>query len=82
MIKNYEKPQIIFEDFSLSTNIAANCDIIISNQSEGVCAYEDKRNDKFVFTTQITGCTTKEDDGDFNGICYHVPIDTKDLFNS
>lgn len=82
MTKEYVKPQIVFEEFSLSTNIAAGCNIIISNSTQGVCAYEDVRNNKNVFTEAISACTTKQDDGASNGICYHVPIETNDLFNS
>lgn len=81
MKKVYEKPVIIFESFTLSTNIAGDCGTIINNSAREQCAYE-LRTGEHVFTSQYAICTTTEDDGDYNGICYHVPIDTDNLFNS
>lgn len=81
MKKSYSKPEIFFEDFSLSTSIAGSCDKIIDNATKYVCAYYDERHNKYVFTDDIGACTTKNEDGT-NGICYHTPIDTSDLFNS
>lgn len=82
MKKTYIKPQIMFESFSVSENIAGDCDTIVNNSSRGSCAYV-TRTGLNVFTSEMVGiCTTHEDDGDYNGFCYHVPIDTQNLFNS
>lgn len=82
MKKEYQKPEIMFEDFSLSVNIAGDCSLIVGNPSEGQCPYV-TRTGLNVFTSDMVGiCTTHEDDGDYNGICYHVPIDSGSLFNS
>lgn len=81
MKKTYQKPEIMFEAFSLSTNIAGDCETIVDNASRGSCPYH-TRSDLNVFTSDVGACTTTEPDGDYNGICYHVPIDTKNLFNS
>ena len=87
MKKSYSKPEIIFEDFSLSTNIAGDCDIITGTQSENECGYLYGRDGLMIFMTGITGCKYTEvnnqevTDG-YNGVCYHVPTDKTDLFNS
>lgn len=88
MRKAYSKPEIMFEDFSLTTNIAAGCELK-SNSAMYQCQYEVGRgsNKKNVFILDY-GCTytevTIENDGtpSYNGICYHVPIESNNLFNS
>lgn len=82
MKETYQTPDIMFEDFSLSASIADDCDTLVRNQSRDTgCAYI-TRTGLNVFTSKVSGCTTIEDDGDYNGICYHVPIETANLFNS
>lgn len=82
MKKVYAKPEIVFESFSMSTNIAGGCDTIINNHSYGNCAYV-LRTGEMVFVAEYPDvCKTVEADGDWNGICYHVPVDTQNLFNS
>lgn len=89
MKKLYSKPAIVFEDFTLCTNIAAGCEVT-TNAVQNVCAYEVGRGSfaKAVFTTAISGCdyteVVVEDDGSpsYNGICYHVPTESNNLFTS
>ena len=76
---------IIVEDFSLSTTIAGNCDLKTDTPRDGDCAlsWEDEFfGTVFVFTSAVSACAYPEDDGEYNGICYHVPIDSSKLFNS
>ena len=83
MKKVYCKPDIAFEDFAISTNIAGNCGEKIG-PSTGVCAYtyEDEFLGKMeVFVEGISNCVTKEADGEYNGLCYHVPTGNS-MFNS
>lgn len=85
MKKMYSKPEIVFESFVLSTNIAGNCKTIINTPSYGNCAYS--VTDEFlgplnIFVTGVSACTTTEADGEYNGICYQTPVDTSSLFNS
>lgn len=87
MKKAYVKPEIMFESFVLSTNIAGDCETITSLQVEGSCGYETR--DGVVFIDMTMGCNVgvpkneAEDDWIYNNsVCYHVPIDTKNLFNS
>lgn len=81
MKKVYAKPEIVFENFSLSTSIAAGCDHDTSLQTYGVCGIE--WGGDTIFLTDILGCIDKYDTDDGNsGICYHNPTDTTKLFNS
>ncbi len=84
MKKTYIKPEIVFENFSLSTNIAASCDFKTYTPNSGTCAYT--YEDEFLgtinlFLSDVNACTTKEADGEYNGFCYHTPYD-QTLFNS
>lgn len=82
MKKVYEKPKIMFESFTLSTNIAGDCDHQTSLQTAGFCGLD--FGGDIVFLTNVTGCEEQyeADDGSFNGICYHNPTETTNLFNS
>lgn len=90
MKKVYSKPEIIFEDFALSTNIAGNCGTKTGSPSEGQCAYKVEKTygTWYVFTSSVTACETSDgeldqlEDGIYNSICYHVPLDNTTLFNS
>lgn len=82
----YQKPAIMFEDFSLSVSIAGNCESIVGSPSEGSCGIITSSGDT-VFTGPNEGCVfTPEDMGQekdtWDGFCYHVPVDSKSLFNS
>ena len=81
MRKEYLKPEITFEDFSLNTDIAAGCEAIIDNQSYMTCPYIDGRNGG-VFVDTVTGCDYKPQGGEHNGLCYHNPNESKNVFNS
>ena len=80
MKKHYEAPEIYFDDFSLSTSIAGDCGIIV-NSTRDSCPYV-TRTGLNIFLSSMGACTTTEDDGDYNGICYHVPVTESNLFNS
>ena len=86
MKKVYAKPEIVFENFSLSTNIATGCNHQTSLQSNtNGCGME--WGDEIIFLVGITGCmgegrTAYDMDDGSSGICYHNPSETNDLFNS
>lgn len=85
MKKTYTKPEIVFEDFSLCTSIAANCEIIIDAPASGTCGYAyEGGNGQTMFTKQYATnvCNLQIDDDENNGFCYHVPIESNNLFNS
>ncbi len=85
MKKAYSKPQIMFEDFTLTTNIAAGCEVKTETPSWNQCGVD--ASGVNVFLTGMTGCegfpVTPDGggDGSFGNICYHVPYG-ENLFNS
>lgn len=83
MKKTYSKPQIMFESFSLSTSIAGACGVKADAPAAGTCGV-DYGFMGTIFLTNVAGCSTGVgiDDGFFNDICYHVPVENQNLFNS
>lgn len=88
MKKVYTKPEIMFEDFSLNNSITAGCEKI-AQAAENACAYKVVTSGGTfnVFTTVMTGiCNTYGQEGEngaiYNGICYHVPYASNNVFTS
>lgn len=92
-MKKYTKPMIVFESFSLSTNIAGDCEVMNNNTpAKGSCAYRVQfgKVTRYFFTDSVgAACTTQENSGVFfdanspyNGFCYHIPDESYTLFNS
>lgn len=79
MKKTYCKPQISFEDFELCANIAAGC-AFPTDHWKDACAYEILGGYN-VFVYEATACRYKQQDGAY-GVCYHLPMDTKNIFTS
>ena len=84
--KKYQKPSIIIEDFSLSDNIAGNCDVKTDTQNAANECGKFFLGVGDVFGDGMQGCTdfgvnVNDDEPDYNGICYHVPTDNN-LFTS
>ncbi|MBQ8830714.1 MAG: hypothetical protein IJ017_03860 [Oscillospiraceae bacterium] len=85
MKKVYNKPQIMFESFILSTNIAGDCEVDTDLKSNDDCGLD--FSGKVVFLDTMNGCKggiEVEDvggDGIHNGICYHIS-QGQNLFNS
>lgn len=77
MKKTYSKPDIVFEDFSLSTSIAAGCEFK-ANHNDGDCGF--KFGGYLVFLDGI--CKDNPVLDGWNGICYHNPSDDKNVFTS
>lgn len=88
MKKAYSKPEIVFENFSLTTNIAGDCEVKTSTwgMNNADCGLD--FSGVVVFLDTMAGCQggiaveSFGGDGEFNGICYHVPLDSNNLFNS
>lgn len=84
MKKEYKKPEIMFESFALSTNIAA-CKFQTSfapGLGSACEAYQLGRGGEVVFLTEFTGCIVTQADGIYNGYCYDVPTISLNLLNS
>lgn len=80
MKKAYKTPDIQFDSFALSTHIAA-CKVHNYTMSNGDCGFQ--LGSRFLFVEGINGCKTVIEDGSmYDGLCYHVPTDTNNLFNS
>ena len=84
MKKVYSKPIVVFEDFTLSTNIAGDCEHKTNTPSINQCGVNASGIN--VFMTGMQGCEdfpvgTPGGDGEFGNICYHVPYG-ENLFNS
>lgn len=87
MKKVYSKPEIMFEDFTLTTNVASGCDVPTNLPSQNECGMD--FSGVVVFMTGMTGCTgvqidptAPNGDGEYNGICYHVFSDERNIFAS
>lgn len=90
MRKEYKKPIIIFEKFSLSTSISAGCELITSLPRQNDCGVQ--YGASVLFTQSVTGCVSgyenltgfpvSTDTAEYNGFCYHNPPDDKNLFAS
>lgn len=86
MKREYTKPIVVFEDFTLSTNIAGDCDRIVGNPSKGTCGILGSvPGVDNLFSSSVTesldGCQIWNDTDVYDGYCYHVP-QNDDLFNS
>jgi hypothetical protein len=86
MKRVYSKPEIYFESFSLSQNIAAGCEEKTHTPAARACAVD--FSGLSLFLDGMDACndikvTNLGGDGDLNGICYHVYTDgSKNFFNS
>ena len=83
MKRGYIKPDITFESFSLSTSIATGCEVKLNGPVSNGCGYEIDGG-FYMFLTNIAACDVKVNDGSdlANGMCYHVPYDTNNIFDS
>lgn len=81
MKKQYSAPDIFFEDFSLSTNIAAGCEETPFNNTDK-CGVLGGPKGQTIFTEEILGCDKKIIGGYYNGLCYHNPYDDYNVFFS
>lgn len=92
MKKTYTKPEISFESFLMSTNIAGDCEIRANtNTNYHSCAH--LYGDQFLFGTDLAGClsgkygdkavTFAPGQGLTNdSFCYHTPTEASNIFNS
>ena len=78
--KPYSKPQIIFEDFSLCTNIAAGCEYK-ANSVVDVCSYSYPGGFNS-FTFRPVCMNVVRDDGLSLKPCYYIPTSDDNIFNS
>lgn len=84
MKKAYVKPEIAFFDFTLSTSIAAGCEVKTDLQSLDICGFKppDDRWEGVIFVDRNTACTQTPAGSGYDTLCYHVPTEAYNLFNS
>lgn len=85
MKKTYSKPQILFEDFTLNTSIAGDCEEKTNTPAQRQCGLDFGAG--VVFLEAAKYCTIDvpdngNGDGEYNGLCYHVFSNGRNLFNS
>lgn len=81
--KTYSKPDIAFESFALATSIA-NCEVKTDTKGGGECGYP-MAGLGVIFIVGMNLCDvpiTDEQSLQYNGFCYHVPMENRNLFNS
>lgn len=86
MKKTYVKPEIMFENFSLSTNIAGDCEgPAVGNPARGTCGIPGSGPNMNLFSEGIggtNGCHIISEDSPNDEFCYHNPTEYNNLFNS
>lgn len=92
MKKVYSAPDILFESFVMSTNIAGDCEILPTDwlqSNYNSCGHV--YGDYIIFGTDLGGCNgsgdayrqVNPDSGYFkDSYCYHVPSVESNIFNS
>lgn len=80
MKKEYMKPMIVFENFRVSSSIAANC-TYEANSTEGACGLD--LGGYVVFISEANGCRDMQSaNGEWNSVCYHGPNPESNVFGS
>ena len=84
MKREYAKPIIVFEDFTLTTSIASGCEVKTNLQAMGNCGWipSDRWNQGAIFMDSSTGCAITPSQTVYDTLCYHVPTESYNLFNS
>lgn len=78
-MKHYSKPEIMFESFELSENIAS-CELIADTPSMRYsCPVVDEESGWTIFTSG-SGCSQSPADGE--QICYEVPFEAFNVYKS
>ena len=89
MKKTYTKPEICFESFLMSTNIAGDCEVKPTTYgSYNMCGHE--YGTEILFGTDLGGCKKYPNGrliapgtGAFaDRLCYHTPTEASNIFNS
>lgn len=80
-MKSYVKPDLFYESFELSENIAA-CAWDMTSQTPETCAAIGDTDfgigDYAIFTAGVTGCVIT----DYQGYCYQPGASNSNIFNS
>ena len=79
-LRTYSRPDILFDSFSMCSAIASTCEAS-ANFARDVCGVEMTPSIS-LFLEGVTGCSWIVKEEEYDGLCYHVPFDTNNVFNS
>ena len=82
MKKKYEKPIVLFEDFTLNTNIAGDCEKIVTEFAISDCVIQGTGGITFFASDECDITVIDIDILEVDDFCYHIPEDDRTLFNS
>lgn len=91
MKKNYQKPDIFFEDFAFSSNIAAPCgnseDLHTQNQCNSYASFGNPNSciyidNGWIVFQNYSVCSQVPQEKDPGNLCYHVSTDETRMFAS
>ena len=84
MKKAYTKPEIAYESFMMSTNIAGDCEGATPSNYSNYDSCGLLLSGLFVFLEGYNGCTDLPigANDSWDGYCYHTPTETTNIFNS
>lgn len=86
--KEYRRPTVVIESFTLTAHIAS-CGVGANSnplgtpkmtQEEG-CGWQ-LPNRRVIFTNELAGCKLKVEEGQYEGYCYNVPTAALKVFSS
>lgn len=80
MKKAYTAPEIVFDSFELTANIAAGCAFITSKHDPYACPILDEEFGYTIFTD--FGICDSTPPGGNDSICYHVPTADFSVYTS
>lgn len=81
MKKTYVKPEIAFDDFTLSNTIAASCENYNSAPSRGQCGYRNVFGKNVFYSAGMSSCEDWQF-AEISGISYEISVAVNGLFNS
>ena len=74
--KVYVKPEIFFENFSLSQHIAGGCNVAPNSEALGMTGAGPNGGIGYVFSSTCdVPIVNAGGDGEYNGVCYQVMSD-------
>lgn len=82
MKKVYNKPDIVFDDFTLTNTIAASCERYNSSPSLNQCGYVNYDGYRVFYSDGMSGCEDVYLFPNLTGITYNLFVGMNGLFNS
>ena len=79
MKKTYTRPEINFDCFEITSNIASSCQYHPEVSDGNTCGYT--IHGRTIFVSTNAGCKYVSPDGQY-GICYYVPTADSNVFIS